>query len=100
MSDAIKVATDELRELGGELRTLSDDLKSTDGHADYNKNELAHSTVIDAMDNFKDNWNDNRDHLADKLKKLGDDGIKIADTFDETDEELAKQISKAMEESA
>lgn len=96
MSD-LQVATDELRTLGGRLEQLNTDLKSQDGKADYGRAQLGHERVVNAMEEFRDNWDDNRDHLADKLGKLSELAIETADGFEEADRELAKEIIKAME---
>ncbi|MGI9155905.1 MAG: hypothetical protein ACR2FG_04620 [Marmoricola sp.] len=95
----IQVAVDDLRALGSRLDTLAGDLKDGDGHADYTTSDLAHSTVVDAMDNFRGNWDDNRDHLADKLNKLGELAKTSADWFTKTDEDLAKKVREALESS-
>jgi hypothetical protein len=94
----LEVAITEVRDLGNQLKTMHDDLKDRDGHVDYHTDQLAHSKVIDAMDNFKGNWDDHRDHLADKLDKLGDLAIQSAESFTKTDEDLASKIRQAMEE--
>lgn len=93
----LEVATDELEELGRQLKTLGEGLKRIDGKADYGREDLVHVKVIDAMDDFRGNWNDNRDHLADRLDKLGDLATTAADSFEKADAELARQIRKAME---
>ncbi len=95
----LEVAITEVRDLGNQLKTMHDDLKDRDGHASYGTDELVHHKVIDAMDNFKGNWDDHRDHLADKLDKLGDLAIQTADSFTKTDEDLASKVRDAMETS-
>lgn len=92
----LQVATDELRTLGRRLEQLSGQLKSQDGNADYGRSELGHHKVIGAMEEFRDNWDDNRDHLADKLSKLGELADQTAEGFEEADRELAKEITQAM----
>lgn len=93
----IEVATDELRALGRRLERLSADLSSRDGNADYTTSELAHQDVVKAMDEFRKNWNDNRDHLAEKLGKLAELATQTADGFEEADAELAREVIEAME---
>lgn len=97
MSD-LEVAIEEVRNLGTKLKGLGSDLKDSDGHAHYDTAHLVHSKVVDAMDDFRGNWNDNRDHLADKLDKLGELATKAADGFTQQDEDLARQIREAMEQ--
>lgn len=93
----IEVAIDDLAALGSHLDTLAGDLKDGDAKADYTTDDLAHSKVVDAMDNFRGNWDDNRDHLADKLGKLGELATTSADWFTKTDDDLAKKVREAME---
>lgn len=97
MSD-LEVATDELRALGTRLGQLSSGLKSLDGEAEYDTSRLAHSDVVDGMNEFRDNWDDNRDHLADKLAKIGDLATQTGEGFEEADAKLATEIRKAVEE--
>ena len=49
------------------------------------------------MDEFNDNWNDNRKHLAEKLAKLGELARETADGFEQADEELAREVAKAVD---
>lgn len=93
----LEVAIDELHDLGDRLRTLGDRLEKSDGKVSYDKSELAHDDVIDAMSEFASNWDDNRDHLADKLRKLGDLATTTADEFTQADEELATELLEAIE---
>lgn len=93
----LELATDELHDLGGRLNTLSTRLKTTDGGASYDRGDLAHDDVIDAMTTFRTNWDDNRDHLADKLAKLGEMAKATADEFTKADEELASELLDAVE---
>lgn len=93
----LDVATDELRAVGRSLERLSADLRSRDGNADYATSELAHRDVVVAMEEFRRNWNDNRDHLAEKLRKLAELATQTAEGFEEADAELAREIVRALE---
>ncbi|GAA1239784.1 hypothetical protein [Oryzihumus leptocrescens] len=95
MSD-LSYAVDELNGLGSKLHTLSHDLKSVDGHADLSVGALAHARVVGAMDHFRTNWDDNRDHLAEKLGQLGDLAAKAAEGFSQADADLARKIRDAV----
>jgi uncharacterized protein YukE len=96
----VEVATDGLRALAGRLEQLSTDLSSRDARANYSTTELAHRSVVGAMEQFRENWDDNRDHLADKLSKLAELAARTADGFEEADAALAREVVKAMEGSA
>lgn len=50
------------------------------------------------MDKFRGNWNDHRDHLADKLDKLSGLAKTAAEKFTEADEELAEELHKIMKD--
>jgi ABC-type transporter Mla subunit MlaD len=50
------------------------------------------------MAEFQGSWDDNRDHLADKLTKLGELAEETADGFEEADEALAREIAEAVED--
>lgn len=91
----LEVATADLEYLGSRVKDLGDDLKRGDGKADYSVTQLAHNKVVDAMDNFRGNWNDHRDHLADKLGGLAKTA---AEKFTEADEELAEELHKIMKD--
>lgn len=93
----LEIAIDLVSDLGEKLKSMKTDLKTSDGKKHYALDELGHRKVIDAMDNFHSNWNDNRDHLADKLGKLGELATQAAERFTEQDEQLAKEIREAME---
>ena len=94
----VEVATDELRDLGRRLDQLSGDMMDGDADVSYARSELAHSKVIDAMDEFHSNWDNNREYVCGKLDTLADLAEQTADGFEETDEDLARQVTEAMEQ--
>lgn len=93
----LQVATDELRALADRLGTLGNELADGDAKKSYSTTELAHRTVIDGMDEFNDNWDDNRKRLAEKLTKLGELARETADGFEQADEELAREVAEAVD---
>lgn len=94
----LEVAIDELRNLSTTLDGLRDDLMDGDANVDYARSELGHSKVIDAMDEFHSNWDDNREYVASKLESLADLAQETADGFDDADAELAREVAKAVED--
>lgn len=94
----VEVATDELRSLSGTLSRLSKNLTEKDADVEYERTQLAHRKVIDAMDEFHSNWDDNRDYVASKLDTLADMADQTADGFEQTDADLARQIREVMEQ--
>ncbi|MET1038026.1 MAG: hypothetical protein ABW075_07110 [Aeromicrobium sp.] len=94
----VEVATNDLRTLSRRLKGLSKDMTDGDADVDYARTQLAHRKVIDAMDTFHSNWEDNRDYVCSKLDALGDMAEQTADGFEETDADLARQISEVMEQ--
>jgi hypothetical protein len=94
----LEVATEELGTLATRLRGLSKDMKDGDGDVEYLRSELGHRTVIDAMDTFHSNWDNNRDYVCSKLDTLADLADQTASGFDETETDLARQIREAVEQ--
>jgi hypothetical protein len=92
----LEVATDNLWELGSQLNQLGDQLKTGDANVSYTADQLAHSLVIGAMNEFTSNWDDNRKHLAGKLVTLGDHARNTAEGFEQADLELARKINEIM----
>jgi hypothetical protein len=88
---------DLLTTLGGNMLGVSSDFTDGEGSADYDSSDLGHHRVAEAMDNFRENWNDNREHLAEKLSTLGDLALKAAEGFSEADADLAKKIRESVE---
>lgn len=97
MSD-LTYSIDVLQQLGGDLKNLASDFKDGEGSANYGTSDVGHVRVADALDNFRTNWNDNRDHLAEKLATLGDLASKAAEGFSEADADLATKLREKMEE--
>jgi hypothetical protein len=94
----LSYSVDVLQGLGGDLKNLSTDFKDGEGSANYGTSDVGHVRVADALDNFRTNWNDNRDHLAEKLATLGDLASKAAEGFSEADADLATKLREKMEE--
>lgn len=97
MSD-LSYSVDVLTGLGGDLKNLATDLEDGEGSAHYGTSDVGHVRVADALDNFRTNWNDNRDHLAEKLATLGDLATRSAEGFSEADADLARRLREKMEE--
>ncbi|MCD9199318.1 hypothetical protein [Aeromicrobium wangtongii] len=93
----LEVATTELRGLSKKLAGLSKDMTDNDGKVEYTRAQLGHSAVVGAMDTFHSNWDHNRDYVCGKLDTLGELAEQAADGFEETDEDLARQIAEVME---
>ncbi|MGZ4493247.1 MAG: hypothetical protein ACXVWU_00975 [Nocardioides sp.] len=96
MSD-LSYSVDQLSSLSAHLGALKHNLTTTDGHADYRLDTLGHQRVVSAMEDFRGNWDDNRDHLADKLGTLGNLAGKAAEGFSQADADLARKIRAALE---
>lgn len=92
----IEIATDNLRGLATKLSGMHADLMSTDAKAGYSTSTLAHHKVVGAMEEFRDNWNDNRKYVADKLNKLSELADQTAEGFEQVDQKLAQEINEAM----
>ncbi len=96
MSD-LTYSVDVLQQLGSNLTDLASDFKDGEGSANYGVSDVGHVKVADALDNFRTNWNDNREHLAEKLSTLGDLATKSAEGFGAADADLAAKLREKME---
>jgi len=93
----VEIAVGELRDLSTRLTGLSEDLMGVDAGAEYTTSELAHRSVIEAMDEFHSNWDDNREYVCGKLDDLAELATRTADGFTDADAELAAKINETME---
>jgi|1186.fasta_scaffold206465_2 hypothetical protein len=93
----LEYSVDLLSTLGTSLKHVSSDLKDGQGSHDYSAAQVGHDKVAGALDNFRGNWDDNREHLAKKLAALGDLATTAADGFSKADADLAHKIRASME---
>ncbi|MBE7324223.1 hypothetical protein IEQ44_06125 [Nocardioides sp. Y6] len=97
MSDDLAYARTDLDQLGTELKTLSQELRNDGQLSDVGVDEVAHQTVVDALGDFANDWDDKREALAESLEAISEMAIKASETFGEADADLAKAVREALE---
>jgi uncharacterized protein YukE len=97
VSADLAYATSELTSLGGELKSLSDQIKGDGDLGDVGVDRVAHQKVADALDDFAGDWDDKRETLGNSLESISKQATQAADEFTKADEELAKEIRDAFE---
>lgn len=89
----LEVDIPALAGLARDLRMIVDHLeREHDLARDYGEDDLGHRIVVDAVRDFADEWNDNRDKLVSQLDKLKSGAEESADKFSEADRDLAASL--------
>ncbi|MFB4195164.1 hypothetical protein [Streptomyces carpaticus] len=84
---------DRIQECADAILGIHDTFTNSANPADgYGKSELGADTLLDAFDEFEDNWSIRREKLADELKALGDIVAGAAEMYESIDHELAEAL--------
>lgn len=84
----------DLQTLGDQLGDLTTKLKDDGRYKEYNKNDVAHNKVAEAIDDFVNDWDDKRNKLTDKVDALGEMARKSHEEFEKADLELAASLEQ------
>jgi predicted nucleic acid-binding Zn-ribbon protein len=87
----------DLATLGDQLGDIADKLDNDKRYKGYDKDEVAHQKVADAIDDFVNDWDDKRNKLKDKVAALGEMARKSHEEFDKADLELAASLEETKE---
>ncbi|KPI00389.1 hypothetical protein OK074_5822 [Actinobacteria bacterium OK074] len=92
MSD-LKADTQRIRECSRALQRIYDAFTSRANPAeDYTAAELGNQQVVDAFQEFADNWKIHRQDLAERIRTLGTITWEAAKSYDEIDTKLADAL--------
>lgn len=80
----------------GDLAGLADSFDASGSYVDRNADAVGHRKVVTALDGFVDNWKRHREGLSKSLRSVSDMAAGCAEGFDQTDRELATQITQAV----
>lgn len=89
-----------LTNLGTGLANLAGDLRSDGGLDNVSVEQVNSQRVVDAIDDFADDWDDNRESLARSIESIGKLASKAAETFADADRQLATEVREMFEENA
>ena len=88
---------DLLRNLGRELSGLADAMDGTAPRTSWDREEVGHRRVADALEGFDDSWDDKRERLTSSLRSVGTMATDSAQTFQDVDDQLAADVAAIME---
>lgn len=94
-SATISVDVQGLKDLAGRCRNASVALVSDTGLFSEGTNGIEHSGLTDAVNRFEERWSDKRHKIKDALEKTATAFVKVAESFDEADQQLARAIEPA-----
>ncbi|KQX75018.1 MULTISPECIES: hypothetical protein [Aeromicrobium] len=87
----------DLETLGAQLKDLHGKLKDDGRLKELNKEEVGHTKVAEAIDDFVNDWDDKRKKLNDKVEALGEMASKSSEEFTKADLELAEALKQEAE---
>jgi hypothetical protein len=88
---------DLLRNLGRELTGLADAMDGTAARTSWDRDEVGHRRVADALEGFADSWDDKRERLTASLRDVGTMATESAQTFQDVDDQLAAEVAGILE---
>ncbi len=91
MADLTYNSTD-LEGLGTDLTRITSDLKNDNDLKDVDISDVAHQTVVDAINDFVNDWDDKRKKLTNKVEALAEMASQSSEKFDQADRELANAL--------
>ena len=93
----LSYSVDLLESLGSSLTSLAGSMKDDSAIAALGIEELCCARVVDAVQSFRDDWDDKRELLATKVDNVGTLAGEAARGFSEADQELADQVKDILE---
>jgi hypothetical protein len=96
----LQYSIDLLDGFGGRLVTLGTSMKDDKALDDLGADDLGHQRLVDAVRDFNDAWDDNRELVGTKVENLGQMASQSAEAFTEADQELADKVADILEEDA
>jgi uncharacterized damage-inducible protein DinB len=86
----------ELEDYGRRLRSLKTRLNHTKKLFESYKDDIGDGSVNDALGDFDSNWEDGREDITQQLDALADMSDAVVREFKKLDDELTKQVNKAV----
>lgn len=96
----LSYSVDLLEGLGSSLSGLAGSMKDDSAIAALGIDDLCCSRVVDAVQSFRDDWDDKRELLATKVDNVGTLASEAARTFTEADQDLADQVKDILEDAS
>ena len=93
----LSVDVNGLRTLAQTIRTVKSTLDSTRATIDANRDDVGDDRVYDALDDFENQWDDGRGQIGKNIEAMGEILQESADAYEQTDTELATQLTDQMD---
>lgn len=90
----LNIDTASLRDLGGELKTISSEFENANTRSDTIAAAVGHSGLSDAVTDFAHGWDDRRAEMVESITFMSEAAQGIADAFEETDKQLADVLTE------
>jgi hypothetical protein len=94
MADQLKVDSGALRELSGQLSKIATDIDGTQDAFSGAYLDIGSDPVVNALEDFERTWDVGRKRIHDDIDALGSMLSDSADTYDSTDQQIAKALTK------
>ncbi|AWW38217.1 hypothetical protein [Streptomyces cadmiisoli] len=86
----------ELEGYGGRLRSIKTRLDHTKRLFESYRDDIAHGSVNNALDDFESNWEDGREDITQQLDALAEMSDAVVHEFRKLDVDLAKQAREGV----
>ncbi|MFD5570736.1 hypothetical protein [Streptomyces cadmiisoli] len=86
----------ELEGYGGRLRSIKTRLDHTKRLFESYRDDIAHGSVNNALDDFESNWEDGREDITQQLDALAEMSDAVVREFRRLDVDLAKQAREGV----
>jgi hypothetical protein len=93
MADQLKVDSAALRELSGQLSKIATDVDGTQNAFFGAYLDIGSDPIVSALEDFERTWDVGRKRIHDDIDALGSMLSDSADTYDSTDEQIAKALT-------
>lgn len=94
MGDRLRVDLDLLSSTATELRGLASEFKGASRTVDGARGAVGHDRVVDALEEFADNWRRHRDALVKSLDAVAAMARDSHDAYVEVDTDLGAKLEK------
>ena len=95
MTGTLRVNTTTVRDVATDLTTVHSELTDADARSQDVADAVGHSGLGDSLRRFATAWDDRRSEIADQITGLREAATAIADSFEDTDNELANALAEA-----
>jgi hypothetical protein len=93
MADRLKVDSGALRELSGQLTQIASDIDGTQNAFLAGSFDIGSVGIVAALESFERTWDVGRKRIHDDIDALGTMLSDSADTYDQTDTQIAQALT-------